>query len=281
MNPDIKVLTYKGKVVFEKIKMTSFERLPKIYESNEACFMFVNEGEFSVRTPDEVISFKNDKGMLAKCFDYFFEMSKSQRKGNDCVEVLGILLFPSIVEELFQFDVNTSRYTVDFNVKQIPIEGLLNSFKDSINILIDNPELADEEMIKNKLKEFILLISKVQNAPSHIDFLSAMFKKNAIEFRSTIQNNMYANLSNDAFAHLCGMSVSSFKRKFSEVYDESPKKYFAKMKLQKASKMLLTDDIRIYEIAYDCGFETISTFNRTFKTHFGQSPSEYRLSRTA
>ena len=83
------------------------------------------------------------------------------------------------------------------------------------------------------------------------------------------------------FSHLCGMSLASFKRKFKDVFSESPKKYLDRMKLEKASNLLSNDTLRISDIAYDCGYETISTFNRTFKSYFGKSPSEFRLSRTA
>lgn len=272
-----KTLKYKEQIVFERIEMSHFKRIPKLFQDNEACFMFVNKGEFSVRTPDEFISFNKEKGLLSKCFDYFFETSKQQRDRNDSIEVVGVLLYPSIVEELFQFDVTHSLHTVDYNIKQVQINGLLNNFKDSINMLLDNPELADETLIKTKLKEFVLLVSKTQNAPSQLDFLSALFKKEHIEFKKIILNNLYSNLSINEFAYLSGMSLSTFKRMFKKVFKDSPKKYIAKMKLEKASKLLASKEYRISDIAYDCGFETISTFNRAFKTHFGKSPSEYRL----
>lgn len=271
-----KVLTYKGQIVFEKISMYYFDRIPKQFQDNEVCFMFVNKGEFSARTPSEFLSFKKGKGLLAKCFDYFFETTKKQRASSDFVEVLGVLLYPSIVEELFRFDLSHSTHTVDYNIKQIQIDELLHNFKESINILLDNPELADEEMIKTKLKEFVLLISKTQNASSQLDFLSAMFKKNPSDFVETVNNNLYSGLSVDEFAHLCGMSISTFKRKFRETFNESPKKYIAKMKLLKASRMLVSKNSRISDVAYDCGYESISTFNRSFKTYFGKSPTEYR-----
>jgi len=278
---DQKILKYKDQIVFERIRMSSFKRIPKFYQDKEACFMFVNKGEFSVRTPDEFISFNKEKGLLAKCFDYFFETSKQQRERNDSIEVVGVLLFPSIVEELFQFDVTHSTHTVDYNITQVQIDGLLNNFKDSINMLLDNPELADETLIKTKLKEFVLLVSKTQNAPSQLDFLSAMFKKDHSEFKKTILNNLYSNLSINEFAYLCGMSLSTFKRMFKKVFKDSPKKYIAKMKLEKASKLLASKELRISDIVYDCGFETISTFNRSFKTYFGKSPTEYRLNQFA
>lgn len=278
---DHKVLRYKGQVVFGRFSIPTFQRIPKLFQNDEACFMFINEGEFSIRTPDEFISLSKGKALLAKCFDYFFETSEQQRKNSNGFEGLGILLPANIVEELFQFNVSSSKYTLDYNIKEVQLDGLLNHFKESINILIDNPELADEAIIRNKLKEFVLLISKTQNAPSHLDFMSALFKTNAMDFKTTINSNLYSSLSVDEFAKLCGMSTSSFKRKFQEIYQESPKKYISKMKLQKASEMLKSNDYRISDIAYDCGYETISTFNRAFKSFFEKSPTEYRLTENA
>lgn len=60
--------------------MAHFHRIPKFFQENEACFMFINEGEFSVRTPDKFISLNKGKGLLAKCFDYFFETTEKQKK---------------------------------------------------------------------------------------------------------------------------------------------------------------------------------------------------------
>ncbi|WP_103070944.1 helix-turn-helix domain-containing protein [Aquimarina sediminis] len=276
-----KIIAYKGQVVFEKIVMSQFHRIPKLFQDNEACFMFVNKGEFSVRTPSKFISFKKDKGLLAKCFDYFFETSPDQRAKSHTIEVLGILLYPSVIEELFHFDLSNSTYSVDYNVKRIQINHLLNNYKKSIDILLNYPELADEEMIKTKLKEFVLLISKTQKAPSQLDFLSALFKKKHNTFAATVHANLYSNLSVNEFAHLCGMSISTFKRRFYEEFSESPKRYVAKMKLIKASKMLLSKNHRISDIAYDCGYESVSTFNRSFKAYFDKSPTEYRLSQFA
>lgn len=274
-----KVLTYKGKVVFHKLALSSPKRELKPFMENEACFMFVNKGEFSVRTPDDIISFKKGKAMLAKCFNFFIETTRIQRKSN-YMEVIGIYLFPEIIEELLNVDLSLSTHTVNYNLKQLQVDKLLDNFRESIVVLLDNPDLADESMVKTKLKEFLLLLSKTQSA-SQTEFLAALFKTNAGEFNSTISNNLYSNLSVAEFALLCSMSVSSFKRKFSETYHQSPKKYLLKMKLEKACKMLRSGTHRISEIAYDIGFDTISTFNRSFKAQYGQSPSEYRLAHSA
>lgn len=279
---DRKTLSYNNKIVFEKLSISSqFNRFNKPFQNNEACFMFIEKGEFSARTPDQFISFKQGQGLLSKCFDYFFETNKRQKENSASVDVIGVLLYPEIIEEIFLFDHTLSNYRVNFNITQVAIDAILQNYMESLNILIENPEIADEAMIRNKLKEFVILLCKTQNISNQNDFISALFKKNSTTFEDTIKNNLYSNLSIKEFSILCGMSVSTFKRKFNTVYNESPKKYFAQQRIHKAAKMIRLNTDRISEIAYDCGYESISTFNRAFKLQFGISPTQYRMDQNA
>jgi AraC-like DNA-binding protein len=275
-----KTLEYKGKIVFNKLTITAPARELKPFQENEACFMFVHHGDFSIRTNEEVIPFKEKQGMLTKCFNFFIETTNKQRVKHSTIEFMGVFLFPSHVEKLLDLKLSESSVQVDYNMKRVEIDKLLHSFHESIDVLVENPELADEALIENKIREFVLLISKSQNmAP--LDFLSAIFKLNAIDFKSTIHNNLYSNLSVREMAQLCAMSTSSFKRKFKEEFSESPKKYLANKKLERAVNLLKNSQERISDIAYECGYETISTFNRSFKSSYGISPSEFRLNQIA
>lgn len=278
MKYEAKVLKYKEYIVFGKTSMPYFDRLQKQYNDNEACFIFVNKGSVSVRSQQSYLNLDKKNALLAKCLNYFFETNEEQKKDGDGVEVIAVLLYPALVKELFEFDIAASSFTVDYNLKKVELDRLLENFRDSISILIDNPELADENIVKTKLKEFILLVSKSQEAPSELDFLSALFKPLDIGFKSTIQHNLYANLSLDEMAALCHLSTSSFKRKFKETFDDSPGKFLSKKKVEKAAELLRTNKLRISDIAYDVGFDSLATFNRNFQNTFGKSPSEYRLS---
>ena len=280
MIQEYKTLEYKGRVVFHKMSALATARDLKPFQNNEACFMFVNKGEFSIRTPDQFLELKQDQGLLAKCFNFFVETTEKQRAKYDKMEFLGIFLFPEHVESLLDLDFSTSSKRVNYNVKQISIDLLFKSYHDSVNILVENPELADQIMIETKLKEFVLLISKSQNM-SPLDFLASMFNLNHTAFKETIRNNLYASLSVSQFAQLCAMSLSTFKRKFNDEFNESPKKYFAKKKLAKAVDLLTHSTERISNIAYNCGYETISTFNRAFKSVYRVSPTEYRMTQNA
>lgn len=272
-----KVITYKDRIVFIKLSMPSFNRTLKHYVEDEACFMFVNKGEVGVRTPDDYLKLNKNTAMIAKCLNYFFEPSQNKEVCNEGIESVGVFLYPSLVEDLFDLDISLSNHRNDYNVKQVQVDLMLDNFRQSIDILLDNPELVDDTMVKLKLKEFIQLLVKSQNAPSQLDFLAALFKPNEVEFKKVIQQNVYANLTIKELALLTHLSESSFKRKFKEVFDKSPKKYLTEKKVKRAAELLKSSKDRVSEIAYDVGFDSVSTFNRNFTSFFGKSPSDYRL----
>jgi AraC family transcriptional regulator, exoenzyme S synthesis regulatory protein ExsA len=69
-------LKLKGRVVFQKLQVPTFERLPKEYHENEACFIFVNQGNFQVRSQTEILQVNKETALLAKCLNYFYETTK-------------------------------------------------------------------------------------------------------------------------------------------------------------------------------------------------------------
>ncbi len=88
--------------------------------------------------------------------------------------------------------------------------------------------------------------------------------------------NIFEDLNTEDLAFLCAMSVSSFKRKFQEVFGTSPNKYITSKRLDKAQSLLRTTTLTISEIAYDCGFSDVSYFSKTFKKYYNSTPSDLR-----
>ena len=273
-----KVLKYKGKVVFEKMTIKNFVRMPKPFAENEACFMYLLEGSFQFRTPERVLKFNEGDAFLAKCSDYFFEQNESHHEKISQTKGIGIYLYPSIVKELFDFDLSISDFETDYDATKVNIDDMMKNFINSIDFLLKNPSISNDSMIKVKLKEFLLLLSKTENAPTLLDFVASLFKPYEYDFKSIIEKNIYSTLSIAELAKLCGMSISTFQRTFHSVFMQTPTKYILEQRMLKAQKMLRNKSTRISDIAYDCGYQSISTFNRLFKKSFNLSPTEFRLS---
>jgi len=57
--------------------------------------------------------------------------------------------------------------------------------------------------------------------------------------------------------------------------------YLSRVRVEKAKKLLLNPHLRISEIAYDVGFQSLTHFNRVFRQVVGRSPTSYRESKSA
>ena len=52
--------------------------------------------------------------------------------------------------------------------------------------------------------------------------------------------------------------------------------FLARLRIENAMNLLLNPNLRVSEIAYEVGFQSLTHFNRVFKRINGQSPTEYR-----
>jgi AraC-like DNA-binding protein/ligand-binding sensor protein len=77
-------------------------------------------------------------------------------------------------------------------------------------------------------------------------------------------------------AKAAGASVFHFCKVFHKATGLKFTDYVARVRVEDARTRLLNPNLRISEIAYDVGFQSLTQFNRTFKRVFGQSPSEFR-----
>ncbi len=52
--------------------------------------------------------------------------------------------------------------------------------------------------------------------------------------------------------------------------------YLSRVRIERAKNLLLNPNLRVSEIAFEVGFQSLTHFNRVFKRILGQSPTEYR-----
>lgn len=67
-----------------------------------------------------------------------------------------------------------------------------------------------------------------------------------------------------------------FSEKFKEVTGLNFVDYLARVRVTKATELLKNPALRVSEIAFAVGFQSLSQFNRVFKRLMGGSPTEFR-----
>ncbi|MGE0740381.1 MAG: helix-turn-helix domain-containing protein [Hyphomonadaceae bacterium] len=91
-----------------------------------------------------------------------------------------------------------------------------------------------------------------------------------------INANIGAPLDVADLARRAGVSVSQLERDFIALFAMPPRRYLAKVRLDAALELLLTD-APLAAIAHACGYTDQSAFARRFQAALGMSPSRYRL----
>jgi AraC-like DNA-binding protein/ligand-binding sensor protein len=94
--------------------------------------------------------------------------------------------------------------------------------------------------------------------------------------RLYIEKHKTEALSLADVARASGASVYHFCKVFHKATGLKFSDYVARVRLEDARTRLLNPSLRISEIAYDVGFQSLTQFNRRFRRVFGQSPTEFR-----
>jgi AraC-like DNA-binding protein len=88
-----------------------------------------------------------------------------------------------------------------------------------------------------------------------------------------------AGLTVEMAAEAAGLNKYYFSRLMKEQTGQTFSEYLSHMRLHRAEQYLVESDMPVTDIAYNCGFNSIATFNRLFKLYTGSSPSAYRHGR--
>lgn len=94
--------------------------------------------------------------------------------------------------------------------------------------------------------------------------------------RDFIDEHQSEDLSLTEVARAVNCSTFYFCKMFKKATGLHFTEYLARVRVEKAKNLLLNPNLRISEIAYEVGFQSLTHFNRVFRRLVGESPTEYR-----
>lgn len=267
-----------GKTLIQKIELTP----PFKFDfpvTEQACFLYVKGGELEYQIDDEQINIAMNYSLLLNCINSGKQIYNSSSKSN--CEIVIVTFYPEILKKIYDRELplllrkpkniisnkSSEKINNDFLIQKY-IEGLLFYF--------ENPSLINEDILILKVREIILLLSQTQNAESIQVILSQLFSPTTYTFKQIIEANLFSQLTIEELAQQNNLSVSSFKREFAKLYHDTPANYIKARKLEKAAALLQVSDQRITEIAFDCGFNDLANFTKSFTSKYSVSPTNYR-----
>ncbi len=91
-----------------------------------------------------------------------------------------------------------------------------------------------------------------------------------------IQHNFQNKIYLKEVAALIYLTESNFCKFFKKATGKTYSDYLNEIRINEASRLLIQTDKTISQISYECGFETLSYFNRVFLNKMQMPPSKYR-----
>lgn len=152
-----------------------------------------------------------------------------------------------------------------------------------INNVVDNALKnnlpKDEEEVKHIVKEILISLYN-ENKELMTPFFATVLRKNReLRFKQFVEKHAYSNLNLDEMAFLCGMSLSTFKRRFKLKYGTTPGKWFQLKRLERAKELIETHGMKASDIFAEFGYENLSNFSAALKNTLGIGPRQLKASR--
>lgn len=93
---------------------------------------------------------------------------------------------------------------------------------------------------------------------------------------SYIRENYFKKITLEKISKIAKMSPFAFSRYFKKNCGAGFVEYLNRVRTNKASYLLRETDYHVNDIANECGFASISNFNKQFRKNEGISPTDYR-----
>jgi AraC-like DNA-binding protein len=156
--------------------------------------------------------------------------------------------------------------------------------KKGINIDVSNLEdvyLQTRYVEPEKFQSMINLLKFMADHLSSISNQLAIRQNNAepvfiARARTYIEENITEELPLSRVAQAVHTSSFYFCKMFKKVTGLNFTHYVSRVRVEKAKTLLQNPNLRISEIAFDVGFQSLTHFNRVFRNITGASPTEFR-----
>nr|WP_223709600.1 AraC family transcriptional regulator [Niabella beijingensis] len=228
---------------------------------------------------DDHIHIPASHSLLLNCINSGKQIKQSKANRNG--EIVIVTFHPDILRKIYERELpllfQPSNKITNQSGAKINNDFLIQKYIEGLLFYFENPSLVNDEILILKLKEIILLLSQTQEVETIQVILSQLFSPAAYTFKQIIEANLFSQIGIETLAQKTNLSLSSFKREFKKLYDDSPANYIKTKRLERAAELLAVSGERITDIALDCGFNDLANFTKSFHDKYKVSPTNYRL----
>jgi AraC-like DNA-binding protein len=239
-------------------------------------FSFLKEGNKEIVMGDGTIKLNKSEFVLitaGKCF----MSEKISDKGS--YSTMLFFFDNDLLQSFFEIRKVQVQHTIKknkLNQKEVLLfknDEFTKSYIQSLNYVANR----SEELAKLKLHEILLYLLETQPLEFCCLFADRPKTSEEIKFKNIIASHIDSDLSISELAYLCNVSLSTFKRKFAVIFNDSPTSWIRQKRMEHAAFLLKYNKERVSDIYLRLGYENHSSFSQSFKSVFGVSPKQYQL----
>lgn len=270
-----------GKSIIQNIRI----KAPFTFDfpiTDNACFLYMLQGEMQYHRDEDLVNILHKHALFLNCIQASKTISNLNE--GDVNEIMIVNFHPDILKRIYDRELPVILHAPDRMVSNKSVEILNNNFLiekyiEGLLFYFRHPALVNEDILVLKLKEIILLLAQTTNARAVQTIFTQLFSPATYTFKQIIEANLFAQLSIDELAQLNNLSLSSFKREFTKHYNDTPANYIKTKRLEKAAELLLISNERIKDIAFNCGYNDLANFTKSFRDRYKCTPSDFRARR--
>ena len=132
----------------------------------------------------------------------------------------------------------------------------------------------DAVLIQLKFEEIFLQLLQSNRSNEIVSYFQSLYSQSMYKFKNFLENGNFDNVEDMIFKSK--LSKVQFRKLFNQLYDTTPKEWLLKKALKKAKKLLIKKELNVTEICYECDFNSLSWFIKSFKKEFGITPKQYQ-----
>ncbi len=236
---------------------------------------YVLQGTLNLRLANKIMQFEAGKMVFVKKH-FLGYYSKSWTEQEKYSEAQAIIFQDKFIKDILEEMrvPNQENKPADQPFFEIsPNATLVNLFKDLRGLFEENNSIT-ENHAREKTKQAILGL--IEEDPRYINTFTWIIDESRTSLTKFIDHHFLLGKPVEELAKLSGRSLSTFYREFHQEYGEAPAKWLMKRRMNHAFEQVKNTSLSLTKIAYSCGFQDLSHFGKSFKKHFGKSPSSFR-----
>lgn len=157
-------------------------------------------------------------------------------------------------------------------------DAFLGHFVRSLDCLLTGEAAAVPRALQLvKLEELLLYLAI--HYPGQLQQLRSLGQEatDDVRVRQAVTSHIGQPVAVEELAFLCHMSLSTFKRRFAQLYGTSPRKWLLARRMEKAATLLRQVGRNVSELSDELGYENLSSFIQSFKQCYGVTPKQYQV----